>query len=218
MSSNIREKDILSQTEAFIRKQFESEGSGHDWWHIYRVKNLALELAKSEGGNFFIIEMAALLHDLDDWKLSESEQNSKSEAWLKKQTVSVSDSKHILEIIEQVSFKGAGVKTSASSLEAQIVQDADRMDAIGAIGIARTFAYGGHKSRLLYHPEIKPEMHQSFEAYKKTTAPTINHFYEKLLLLKDRMNTSTAKQMAEERHKYMELFLDQFFREWEGKK
>lgn len=218
MSSNIRENDVLSQTENFIKKHFESEGSGHDWWHIFRVRNLALELAKTEGGNLFVIEMAALLHDLDDWKLNSSEDHSKTTAWLKGQNVPDLDSKLILEIIDQVSFKGAGVETEAKTIEAQIVQDADRMDAIGAVGIARTFAYGGNKNRLLHHPDIKPEMHQSFEAYKKTTAPTINHFYEKLLLLKDRMNTQSAKKMAEERHKYMETFLAQFFEEWDGKK
>ncbi len=175
---------------------------------------MALKIAGHEGGNRFIIEMAALLHDLDDWKLSPQNDSSGTDKWLKELHLPSTTIGQIHEIISQVSFKGAGVKTKALSLEAQIVQDADRMDAIGAIGIARTFAYGGNKGRLIYDPEIKPEMHQSFEAYKKTTAPTINHFYEKLLLLKDRLNTTTAKEIAKSRHAFMESFLKQFFAEW----
>lgn len=193
------------------------EGSGHDWWHIHRVRNLAIHLAKEEGGDPFIVEMAALLHDLDDWKLSGNSHMEQTKSWLKSMNLSEETSAQILEIIEQVSFKGAGVETPTSSVEAAVVQDADRLDAIGAVGIARTFAYGGNKGRLLYHPDEKPEMHASFDEYKKTTAPTINHFYEKLLLLKDRMNTQTAKKMAEGRHKFMENYLEHFFAEWEGK-
>ncbi len=217
MKSKIQKNSLLSKTETYIRDYFEHEGSGHDWWHISRVKNLALKIADSEGGDRFIIEMAALLHDLDDWKLAENNSELKSESWLNKIGVSDKDTERILQIIEEVSFKGAGVETSANSLEAKIVQDADRLDAIGAIGIARTFAYGGHKGRLLYHPDIEPVMHQSFEAYKNNTAPTINHFYEKLLLLKNLMNTNTARDMAENRHSYMEDFLSHFFDEWECK-
>ncbi|MCY1720295.1 HD domain-containing protein [Prolixibacteraceae bacterium Z1-6] len=215
MDSNIRQKELLFQTEKYIKEHFEGEGSGHDWWHIYRVRNLALKISKQEGGDIFIIEMAALLHDLDDWKLSDETNNSKTKIWLQKMNLPVAEIKKILRIIEQVSFKGAGIETKAISLEAQIVQDADRLDAIGAIGIARTFAYGGHKNRLMYDPAIKPEMHNSFEEYKKTTAPTINHFYEKLLLLKNRLNTQTAIHLAESRHRYMEDFLEHFFKEWD---
>jgi uncharacterized protein len=217
MSSNIRKKQVLFHTKNYIKQYFEGEGSGHDWWHISRVRNLSLKISEKEGGNIFIIEMAALLHDLDDWKLTNNNNNAKAQEWLKKMDVAKPDAKMILEIIEQVSFKGAGVETKATSLEAQIVQDADRLDAIGAIGIARTFAYGGNKKRIMYNPDIKPEMHVSFEAYKKTTAPTINHFYEKLLLLKDLMNTKSAIEIAEKRHYFMENFLLQFFNEWEGK-
>lgn len=217
MGSNIRQKEILFQTEKYIKQHFEGEGSGHDWWHIYRVRNLALKISEQEGGNIFTIEMAALLHDLDDWKLVKENEKSKTEAWLKKVELSEDVTSKILEIIEQVSFKGAGVETKAISLEAKIAQDADRLDAIGAIGVARTFAYGGHKNRLIYHPDSKPEMHQSFEAYKNNTAPTINHFYEKLLLLKDLLNTKTALHLAESRHKFMNDFLEQFFNEWECK-
>lgn len=217
MESKVREKQILAQTENYIKKYFANDSTGHDWWHIFRVRNLALEIARTEGGNPFIVELSALLHDLEDWKLAKSKSETTSRSWLKKMNVSENDIKLILEIIDQVSFKGAGVETNAISVEAKIVQDADRLDAIGAIGIARTFAYGGSKGRLLYHPDIKPEIHESFETYKKTTAPTINHFYEKLLLLKDRLNTKTALKIAAQRHKYMENFLDEFFNEWEGK-
>ncbi len=217
MSSNIRQKEVLLQTENYVKEYFKDEGSGHDWWHIHRVRNLALNISEQEGGNVFIIELAALLHDLDDWKLVNPDDESKTEAWLKSINLSQEETTKIIEIIEQVSFKGAGVETKAISTEAKIAQDADRLDAIGAIGIARTFAYGGNKNRLMYDPDIKSEMHQSFDAYQKTTAPTINHFYEKLLLLKDRLNTKTAINIAKSRHLFMEDFLKQFFDEWNSK-
>ncbi|MBT3385465.1 MAG: HD domain-containing protein [Prolixibacteraceae bacterium] len=217
MSLKIQQKRVLKETETFIQKHFENEGSGHDWWHIYRVRNVALKLAKIEGGDNFIIEMAALLHDLDDWKLNGNSDISQSKKWLEKLDIEQNQIDKILVIIEQVSFKGEGVETKAVSVEAKIVQDADRLDAIGAIGIARTFAYGGSKGRLIYHPEIKPVMHNSFATYKNNTAPTINHFYEKLLLLKDLLNTDSAKEIAEKRHRFMEDFLEQFYAEWEGK-
>jgi uncharacterized protein len=214
MSVNISEIEVLKQTGKYVRELFENEGTGHDWWHIHRVRNIALKIAETEGGNRFIIEMAALLHDVDDWKINGDEKSSKTESWLKNIKIPQSETERILEIIDQVSFKGAGVKNSASTIEAKIVQDADRLDAIGAIGIARTFAYGGSKGRPIYIPEIKPENHVSFESYKKTNAPTINHFYEKLLLLKNRLNTETAIEIAKNRHTFMETFLEQFFKEW----
>ena len=217
MSLKILQKRHLRETEIYIQEQFKDEGSGHDWWHIYRVRNMALKIAEEEGGDRFIIEMAALLHDLDDWKLNGDSNESKSKKRLNQIGVSEIESKRILDIIEQVSFKGAGVENNAIFLEAKIVQDADRLDAIGAIGVARTFAYGGSKKRLIYDPEIKPVLHDDFESYKKNTAPTINHFYEKLLLLKDLLNTGTAKKIAGKRHHYMEEFLQQFFAEWDCK-
>lgn len=217
MNTNIRHDNILKATEQYIKNHFEAEGSGHDWWHIYRVKNLALKIAQTEGGDIFIIELAALLHDLDDWKLNGGSEISLTSAWLNKMDLPEKEIQKLLELIREVSYKGAGVATPASLLEAKIVQDADRLDAIGAIGIARTFAYGGNKNRLIYDPAVQPEMHTSFDEYKKTTAPTINHFYEKLLLLKDRLNTKTAIQMAQTRHQFMEDFLEQFFKEWETK-
>ncbi len=213
---NISEIQVLKQTENFVRNLFENEGTGHDWWHINRVRNVALKIAEKEGGNRYIIEMSALLHDVDDWKINTDGNSSKTSSWLKNIKIDDSDSKRIIEVIEQVSFKGAGVQNNAVSLEAKIVQDADRLDAIGAIGIARTFAYGGNKGRPIYLPDIKPELHDNFESYKKTTAPTINHFYEKLLLLKNRLNTDTAIEIAKNRHTFMETFLKQFFMEWES--
>jgi uncharacterized protein len=214
MSVNISEIQAIKQTEEYVRKLFANESTGHDWWHIHRVRNNALKIAKTEGGNLFIIEMAALLHDVDDWKINNDDKVSKTLAWLKNIKIPKPETEKILEIIDQVSFKGAGVKNGASTIEAKIVQDADRLDAIGAIGIARTFAYGGSKGRPIYLPEIKPENHDDFESYKKTSAPTINHFYEKLLLLKNRLNTATAIEIAKKRHTFMETFLKQFFKEW----
>jgi uncharacterized protein len=210
---NMSEKEAIEQTEIYIKELFKNEGSGHDWWHIHRVRNLALKIAETEGGNCFLIEMAALLHDVDDWKVNNGNE-SKSEAWLKNIKVSEEEAETIINIINQISFKGAGVTTDATSNEAKIVQDADRLDAIGAIGIARTFAYGGNKGRPIFLPAIRPELHNDFESYKKGTAPTINHFYEKLLLLKNRLNTQTAIEMAKKRHTFMEEFLEQFFLEW----
>ena len=211
---------IIQKTELYILAEFSSEGSGHDWFHIDRVRKMALRIGKIEDGDLFIIEMAALLHDLDDWKLTDSDSHYpiKAGSWLNKMEVNEEVSAQILRIIEEVSFMGAGTDTTASSVEASVVQDADRLDAIGALGIARTFAYGGHKSRLIYDPSIPPVMHSDFQSYKASTAPTINHFYEKLLLLKDRMNTKTARMIAQERHQFMQDYLIQFFEEWEATK
>lgn len=216
MLVNMLENQGVKQTEDYVKSQFENEGTGHDWWHIHRVRNIALKIAETEGGNRFIIELAALLHDLDDWKINDDAQTSKTKTWLKKIKIKETEIQQILEIIDQVSFKGAGVENNATSIEAKIVQDADRLDAIGAVGIARTFAYGGNKGRPIYQPDVKPEFHDSFESYKKTKAPTINHFYEKLLLLKNRLNTPTAIEIAKKRHTFMEVFLEQFFMEWDN--
>ena len=210
--------EIIQKTGQFVESEFRTEGSGHDWFHIDRVRKMALRIAETEDCDLFVVEMAALLHDLDDWKLTTTTESSKSENWLDFIELDSEVASHILEIIEEVSFKGAGTDTPVKSIEAAIVQDADRLDAIGAIGIARTFAYGGHKSRLIYDPSIIPVMHNDFQEYKKSSAPTINHFYEKLLLLKDRMNTKTAKIIAEQRHQFMSDFLVQFYEEWEAKR
>ena len=214
------DQGIIQKTEQFIAAKFGSEGSGHDWFHVDRVRKMALRIGRSEGGDLTVIELAALLHDLDDWKLSETETSGFSGAtkWLNEQGVGSSVLEAIIRVIEDVSFKGAGTDTPVSSVESAVVQDADRLDAIGALGIARTFAYGGHKNRLIYDPEIAPVMHQSFQDYKNSQAPTINHFYEKLLLLKERMNTETARKIAEERHQFMVNYLDRFFEEWDARR
>jgi uncharacterized protein len=210
--------EIIQNTERFIESRFRSEGSGHDWFHVNRVRKMALLIGEQEGCDLFVVEMAALLHDLDDWKLNgaESQTESKTKKWLDVIGLDAKISLHILKITEEVSFKGAGIETPVQSIEAAVVQDADRLDAIGAIGIARTFTYGGHKSRLIYDPSVLPVMYNDFQEYRNSIAPTINHFYEKLLLLKDRMNTQTAKVIAEQRHQFMIDYLTQFYDEWEA--
>jgi uncharacterized protein len=211
--------ETIQQTVNYIKQEFQGDSSGHDWWHIYRVWKNALSLCQVEKADVFTVELAALLHDLDDWKLNPSngETPVRAAAWLRQMDVDPAVSEHVCAIIAHLSFKGAGVENKINTLEGQIVQDADRLDAIGAVGIARAFAYGGHKARALYDPDKPPEMHQSFEQYKTSQSATINHFYEKLLLLRERMNTPAAKKIAEQRHIYMEKFLDQFLREWDGK-
>ncbi len=208
---------MINNIASSVKEACKNDSSGHDWWHIFRVVNLVKHIGKKEGANLDIVELAALLHDLDDWKLNESNEGHlpKARKILSENGYSAETINTILGIIDEVSFKGAGVETKPSTLEAMVVQDADRLDAIGAIGIARTFAYGGHKNQPLHNPDLKPNLHGSFEEYKKTRTSTINHFYEKLLLLKDRLNTPTAKQLAEKRHQFMEQFLEQFYSEWD---
>ncbi len=211
---------IINNTCQFVENKLAGEGSGHDWWHIYRVWNLAKKLAVQEGANLLIVELSALLHDIADWKFYDGDDTKGpklAEQFLMSNQVDRKVIDPVIEIIATISYKGAGVATPMKTLEGEVVQDADRLDAIGAMGIARTFAYGGNKNRLMYHPDERPVMHQSFEDYKKNTGHTINHFYEKLLLLKDRMNTVSAKRMAEGRHQFMQVFLDQFYEEWDGK-
>ncbi len=211
-------EEIIHQTADFIRKEFSDDSSGHDWWHIYRVWKNSLAICEIEQADAFIVQLAALLHDLDDWKFNASgdETPHRARAWLDSHQVDSSVAESVCHIITHISYKGAGVENKMDSLEGFIVQDADRLDAIGAIGIGRAFAYGGYKDRPMYDPDSPPQMHASFEEYKNSKSATINHFYEKLLLLKDRMNTQTAKRIAEERHQVMQKFLDQFMLEWEG--
>ena len=217
----MNQQDILRKAEEYIKNLLADDGAGHDWWHIYRVHKLAKRINEVEKANSFIVELAAYLHDIADHKYHGGDHTIgpvEARKWMMSEGVDENVIIQVENIIKEVSYKGAGLETPMTSLEGKIVQDADRLDAIGAIGIARTFAYGGSRDRLMYDPHVAPVLHSDFESYKKSTAPTINHFYEKLLLLKDRMNTETAKTMAKERHLFMEAYLKQFFEEWEGKK
>jgi uncharacterized protein len=210
---------IIDKTCQFVEAKLSGDGSGHDWWHIYRVWNLAKNIAEQEQANRIVVELSALLHDIADWKFHDGDDTvgpKMAEQFLLKNQVEREVIDPVIEIIASISYKGAGVPTPMKTLEGKVVQDADRLDAIGAMGIARTFAYGGHKNRLIYHPDEEPVMHQSFEDYKKNTGHTINHFHEKLLLLKDRMNTASAIRLAEGRHQFMQTYLDQFYKEWDG--
>jgi uncharacterized protein len=221
MNVNFAQADVVAQSAAHVRQLLANDSSGHDWWHIERVRQLALQLAQGEGADRFVVELAALLHDIADWKFHDGDTDlgpRRADAWLSGLGVDRATIDHVCQIIRQVSFKGAGVTTPMSTLEGQIVQDADRLDAIGAVGIARAFAYGGHAGRAMYDPEVPPETHASFAAYRKNSGPTINHFYEKLLLLKQRMNTSAGRRLAEQRHAFMERFLEQFHAEWKGER
>lgn len=203
---------ILKETKTFVKDKLYKEGSGHDWFHIKRVYNLATYICEKEGGDEFIIKMTALLHDIDDWKFS---NNSKTtENFLKSLNVDEESIHKIMSIIATMSYKGGVVDSSQNNIEGKIVQDADRLDAIGAIGIARAFTYGGSKNRLMYDPDVKPMDFKSLDEVKNFNNHTINHFYEKLLKLRDLINTDTAKQIAEERHRFMEIYLDEFYYEW----
>ena len=207
---------LIKKTKEFVKEKCYGEGSGHDWYHIYRVHNTAKFIAEKEGGDLFIIEMTALLHDIDDWKFSEGTKTDTTvtEKFLHSLNISQEIIYKIITIIKTMSFKGGVVDSSQNTIEGMIVQDADRLDAIGAIGIARTFAYGGSKNRVIYDPTIKPMDFSTLEQVKNAENHTINHFYEKLLKLKDLMNTPTGKTLAEKRHKFMENFLDEFYEEW----
>lgn len=215
----MNEQQTIDRTAEHVRGVLSGEGSGHDWFHTDRVRQMALRLAREEGAGAFVTELAALLHDIADWKFSGGDHMAGSRVasqWLQSLNVDQEVIAHVAEIIDSLSFKGAGVPTPMRTLEGQCVQDADRLEAIGAIGIARAFAYGGHKGQPMHDPDHAPTPHATFEDYKKKSSTTINHFYEKLLLLKDRMNTATGKQLAAARHHYLEQFLDQFLSEWQG--
>ncbi|MCC3863203.1 HD domain-containing protein [Terrisporobacter petrolearius] len=203
---------ILKETKSFVKNKLYKEGSGHDWFHIKRVYNLATYICENEGGDEFIIKMTSLLHDIDDWKFSNN--NKTTESFLKSISVDEESIYKIMNIITTMSYKGGVINSYQNNLEGKIVQDADRLDAMGAIGIARAFTYGGSKNKLMYDPHIKPKNFQNLDEVKNLDNHTINHFYEKLLKLKDLINTDTAKQIAEERHRFMEIYLDEFYYEW----
>lgn len=211
-------QDIINKTIDFVKQTLDGAEAGHDWFHTERVWKLARKIQKLEGGNLQVIELSALLHDIADPKFHNGDENlalELSEKFLKNQNAESEIIEKVLFIIKHISFKNRREVPENLPLELKIVQDADRLDAIGAIGIARTFNFGGFKNNLMYHPDIKPNINQTKEEYKASNGTTINHFYEKLLLLKDGMNTLYAKKLAEERHQFMLLFLEKFYQEWE---
>jgi uncharacterized protein len=218
-----RSTELIESTISFVKQTLAHAEGGHDWWHIYRVWKLSKTIAGVEKkANMMVVELGALLHDIADSKFHDGDETigpGLAFEFLKSQNVDNVIISQVLNIINNISFKNSfGNSTYNKSLELDIVQDADRLDAMGAIGIARTFNYGGFKNREIYNPTIKPETHLTKKQYKNSKSPTINHFYEKLLLLKNKMNTSTGKKIAIERHRFMEIYLNEFFDEWNGKK
>ena len=210
-------KNHITLTINFVKEKLEGAEAGHDWFHIERVWKLSKKIAEKEGGNLEAIELSALLHDIADPKFHNGDETLAlkiSKDFLEEIHVNAKLIEQVLFVIKNISFKNRAEAPENPPLELQIVQDADRLDAIGAIGIARTFNFGGFKNNLMYHPEIKPNLGMNKEEYKKSNGTTINHFYEKLLLLKDLMNTETAKKIASERHDFMLQFLDEFYKEW----
>jgi len=204
---------------SYVKNEMQEGEKGHDWWHIERVWRTAMVISGTEPVNLFVVELAALLHDIADAKFNGGDEEAgpaKAGEFLRSLKIEESVVEHVVQIVRHISFKGGNNISGFSSPELQVVQDADRLDAMGAIGIARAFHYGGYKNRLLFHPDIKPNLRMTKEEYKNSDAPTINHFYEKLLLLKDRMNTPTGKAMAGRRHDFMEQFLEEFGNEWNG--
>ncbi len=217
----MKENEIINKTVSFVKKELEGAEGGHDWWHIERVWKNACLIARDENVNIFIVELAALLHDIADAKFYDGNENigpERAKQFLEGLSLEKKIINHVENIIRNISFKGGNFVNDFNSPELAVVQDADRLDAMGAIGIARAFNYGGFKNREIYNPSVQPDLQMTKDSYKKSNAPTINHFYEKLLLLKDRMNTVTGKKIAEERHRFMETFLEEFYKEWGGKK
>lgn len=213
--------DLISKTISFVKAKLANAEGGHDWFHIERVYRNAVLISKNEVCNTVVVQLGALLHDIADSKFYNGDETigpKIAREFLESQKVDQATITHVINIIENISFKGGNFEKKFSSKELDIVQDADRLDAIGAIGIARMFNYGGFKNRTIYDPKIAPNTKMTKEEYKKNDSPTINHFYEKLFLLKDKMNTETGKEIAKERHRYMEGFLSQFYAEWEGEK
>ena len=213
-------EQLIADTENFVKQTLANAEGGHDWWHIYRVWQLAKNIAKTENVNHLVVELAALLHDIADAKFHDGDESVGpriARNFLQNKGADDATCEHVENIIANISFGGGNEVKNFSSVELNVVQDADRLDAMGAIGIARTFNYGGYKNRELYNPSIKPNLHMSKAEYRNSTAPTINHFYEKLLLLNDRMTTDTGKQLAKKRHLFMMSFLEEFYAEWEGK-
>lgn len=219
VASTIATSALVQRAAEFARATLQGDSSGHDWWHVWRVWQSALRLGQLEGADLEVVQLAALLHDIADWKFHDGDETAGprvARAWLMENGAGEQLCDQVAAIIDSLSFKGAGVDTSMATLEGRVVQDADRLDAIGAIGVARAFAFGGHRGRFMHDPTVPPTPHDSFASYKKNSGPTINHFYEKLLLLKDRMQTTTGRQIADRRHAFLQAFLDQFLAEWDG--
>ncbi|MAN58930.1 MAG: phosphohydrolase [Flavobacteriaceae bacterium] len=217
----VQNDPLISNTIQFVKDELINAEGGHDWFHTERVFKNAMLILKDEKADELVVQLAALLHDIADSKFHDGDEEigpRTAREFLLAKKVPRPTLDHVVAIIENISFKGGNRSLQFTSRELEIVQDADRLDAIGAIGIARTFNYGGFKNRKLYDPEILPQERMTAAEYKASTAPTINHFYEKLLLLKDRMHTETGKRLAQERHEFMEQFLAQFYAEWEGRR
>lgn len=213
-------KELIRRTAKYAEATLGREATGHDWLHVERVWENAKLIGKSSGADMFVVELAALLHDIADWKFHGGDASigpGKAANWLRKLNVDAKTIAQVTSIMEKASFKGAKVKNTIDTLEGKIVQDADRLDAIGAIGIARAFAYGGAKGREIYSPGSEPVLHRSAEAYSKSAGPTINHFHEKLLLIKGLMNTEKGRRLAAGRHRFMERYLRQFYSEMSGR-
>jgi uncharacterized protein len=218
-SRQVSHSILVERVAEHIKAKFLAESSGHDWHHIHRVWKMARQIATQEGANQEVTELGALVHDIADWKFHDGDDTvGPTEAWrlLAQEGAPHKVIDQVVEIVQTISFKGAGVPTEMKTLEGKCVQDADRLDAIGAIGIARCFAYGGHAGRLMYDPDIPPVLHATAAAYKAAKGTSLNHFYEKLFLLKDRMNTPTGRSLAEERHQVMQNFVSQFLAEWDA--
>ena len=213
--------DLIDKTIVFVKGKLQNAEAGHDWFHMERVFKNAMLIASNESCDLTIVQLGALLHDIADSKFNDGDETvgpKVARIFLESQNASQETIAHVVNIIENISFKGGNFEKKCASKELEIVQDADRLDALGAIGIARTFHYGGFKNRTIFDPQIAPKLNMSKEEYKNSEAPTLNHFYEKLLLLKDKMNTETGKKLAEQRHQFMERFLAQFYAEWDGEK
>ncbi|MBE9586094.1 HD domain-containing protein [Mucilaginibacter sp. JRF] len=216
-----QQAEYINQTKTYVQQTLEHAEGGHDWWHIHRVWANAKLIVQTEQANHFVVELAALLHDIADAKFHNGDEEigpATAGKWLQSLNIDGETIIHVQQIIRHMSFKASFGLVEFTSKEMEIVQDADRLDAIGAIGVARAFSYGGFKGRALYDPNIQPQLNLTKEEYKSSTAPTINHFYEKLLLLKDKMNTTTGKQIAQQRHDFMQQYLDQFYAEWNGER
>jgi uncharacterized protein len=214
-------QELIQSTIAFVKEKLRDAEGGHDWFHIQRVYNNALHIGKAEQCDLTVVQLGALLHDIADSKFHNGDESVGPETariFLESHNVDETTIAHVVKIIENVSFKGGNFAKDFHSKELEVVQDADRLDAIGAIGVARAFNYGGFRGRALYDPEIVPNLNMTKDEYKKSVGPTLNHFYEKLLLLKEKMNTDAGKRIADERHRFMEQFIEQFYAEWNGEK